>query len=300
MALDYEGVTELDSPTGTDPSPAVDPTSSAGTQNTEPSGQPIQGRENWMPQGRAEEMAQRRVERALEQQRQEFSREREQLLQSFDQRSQAQQQSIMQALQQRASQPSRTAEQETERRQALELLNDLVPGLRHMPALAQSHLDQRKQFEAFSQQFAQEIAQLKQARAQDFTSGEQGRLQQLAGQAGLSFANGQQFSQFEDYVAGVIRSNPEAHAAFVAGNREVLPWAFGIARQQMAAPLQAERARLAETKTNTGRLPPTNRGGGVPGAAPSLPKFNPDNPGAFQRDLSAKAREFLLERTGQS
>lgn len=196
-------------------------------------------------------------------------------------------------LRQRVQQPARTADEIAARQQARVALDDLhaehpilskLPNMvRAMPAVAQK-LDQLER--AMVQQQTQA--------AQTFARGEEGRLQGLAAQAGMRLTTPQAFAQLNDYVAGVIRGNPQALAAFQGGDPQVLPWAFAVARQQIIGAQQQANHALAQTKTATQRLPP-RMAGSIPGA-PALPKINADDPESvrgFERAMSARARAFL-------
>ena len=288
------GVTS-DSPPGTEvlPQQQTDP-SSAGTENTEQqSGQPFPGRQgNWMPQDRAEEMAQRRVERALAQQAQVFAAERQQMQEFFSRQSQQSQQTMLQNLQQRANAPSRTPEEEAQRRQATELLHDLAPGLKAMPALAQATLQQREQQAAL----AQRLGQLELTQARTFAMSEQGRLASMAQAAGLA-SSGPQLAALENYVAGIIRSDPRAHAAFEAGDPQVLPWALAQAKTDIDAQRQAARASVATTKSNLTRNVPPRIGGAQPGATP-IPKYDPKDPRGSMAKIHAGAAAAWEQMTG--
>jgi hypothetical protein len=284
-----QGVSTPESPTGIDPSVATDP-SSAGTQNTEQQGQVTDNRGNVIPSWRVNELVERASERALAQAEARFAQERQQLLQSFDQRSQAQQQTIMQALQQRAHAPSRTPEQEQERQQAQSALNGLLtdhPEWRQMqtyakagPALAQAAL---------------QIPQLQQQLAHTYTIAGENTLYRLATAAGLSTTE-QDFAQLNDDVAAVIARSPEAVAAFLSGDQRIVPAAFKMVRDQTAARDQRARAQVAQTKATTQRLPP-RMGGRQPGSPP-MPKFDPKDPRGSMAKIHAGAEADLMARLG--
>ena len=289
-----EQVASPESLTGTDVGPSQTDPSSAGTQNTEqPQGQVVtDSRGNVIPPWRVTEMVQQASERAVAQAEARFAQERQQLFQSFDQRSREQQQSIMQALQQRASTPSRTPEEEAQRRQATELLHDLAPGLKAMPALAQATLQQREQQAAL----AQRLGQLELTQARTFAMSEQGRLASMAQAAGLA-SSGPQLAALENYVAGIIRSDPRAHAAFEAGDPQVLPWALAQAKTDIDAQRQAARASVATTKTNLTRNVPPRIGGAQPGATP-IPKYDPKDPRGSMAKIHAGAAAAWEQMTG--
>jgi hypothetical protein len=282
--------------------PATDP-SSAGTQNTaQQQGQVVTDtRGNVIPPWRVNEMVQQASERAVAQAEARFAQERQQLLQSFDQRSQAQQQTIMQALQQRAAAPSRSPQEEAERQQAQHALNGLLsdhPEWGRMqqyakagPALAQGVIAGQQWQSAAEQR----MAQLEHRLAQSHVTGEERRLEQMAASAGIRTP--QDVAALNDHVAEIIARFPQAHQAFLQGDPRVLPAAFEQARQERAAYAQAGRAAFAETKTATRNLPPPLRGGGVPGsAAPAPLKFNPADPGARERAIWKQGRELLAEK----
>lgn len=283
----------LESPASTDPSVVADP-SSAGTQNTEQPGQPIPGRENWMPQARAEEMAQRRVERAIAQARQEmaqeFATERQQMQQYFAQQSQAERQALLQGLQQRVNQPSRSPEEEAHRRQAQELLHDLAPGLKAMPALAQSHMDLRAQVE----QLAPMVTQLREAQTRTFLQSEENRLYQLASAAGMKFASPQEVAELNDDVANIIARSPQALQAVLNHDQRVLPLAFQAYQKQNAAREQRARASVAQTKS---RMPPPRIGGSAPGSTP-IPKYDPKDHRGSMAKIHAGAAAAWEQMTG--
>ena len=287
-----QGASPESSP-GTDVLPQQTDPSSAGTQNTEQPGQVVtDARGNVIPPWRVNEMVQHASERTAAQLRQEFAAERQQMQAFYDRQSQAAQQTLLQGLQQRAAQPSRTPEEEAQRRQATEMLHDLAPGLKAMPALAQATLQAREQ----QAQLAQRLGQLEATQARTFAIGEQGRLAQMAQAHGLA-SNGQQFAALENYVAGIIRSDPRAHAAFEAGDPNVLPWALAHAKTDIDAQRQAARASVASTKTNLTRTVPPRIGGSQPGATP-IPRFDPKNPRGSMAAIHAGAEADLMARLG--
>jgi hypothetical protein len=284
------------------PVPSTDP-SSAGTQNTEQQqGQVVtDSRGNVIPPWRVNEMVQQASERAVAQAEARFAQERQQLLQSFDQRSQAQQQTIMQALQQRAAQPSRTPQEEAERRQAGTLVDGLLKehpewanALKYAkagPALAQAAIENQKANAAIMAR----QNQIEQRQMRAYISSEEGRVREMARSAGMSAQLGPIFHD----VTRIIQSDPEVYQAWVAGDPDALEYAFETARKERAGYAQPGRAALADTKTATRNLPPPLRGG-VPGspASPALPKFDPSNPGARERLIFKNAREAIRASVG--
>jgi len=282
------GVMSSESPT--EPVVTADP-SSGGTLNTQQPDQPTpNGRENWMPQARAEEMAQRRVERAMAQARQEFAAERQAMQQFFQQQSQQNQQALLQGLQQRAAQPSRTPEEERQRQEAQGALNGLLAenpewtrmlnGSKAAPAMAQAILDLQEQFKVAEQR----------ATAAHLRS-ETERLKSLASEAGISPA---QYPMLERHVIGLIRSAPDAHKALLQGDENVIPWALGEAKKFFAETNQAARAALNANKSATRALPP-RIGGTQPGATPP-PQYDPKDPRGSMAKIHAAADAAYRER----
>jgi hypothetical protein len=250
-----------------------------------------------MPQSRAEEMAQRRVERALAESRQQFSQqmsqERQQMHEFFSRQSEQSQKALLQGLNERAHQPSRTPQEEQQRQQALTALRGLQADdpeyvrmqtfAKHGPAIAQTVVQLRDQ-----------MAQMEARSAQSYVRGETARLQTLAGEAGLTFKTPAQFAEFENYVAGIIRSDPAAHAAFRDGDPSILPQALQVARRQYDAVRTSAQAALTQTKNATRALPP-RMGGSQPGAG-ALPQFDPKDPRGSMAKVHAAASAALSDR----
>lgn len=282
--FDEPGVTP-ESPTGTE----VQDGSSAGTLNTgTPSVQPSIPYERFKEVNDGYRAAEARAA-AAEARAQEFERSQGALTQRMQQ--------LERQLTQRANTPSRTPEEEQQRQIALRTLRDLhaddpdwqrmQQGSRALPTIAQALLQQQERFGQLEQRFAQ-----------SFATGQEGQLYQMARGAGLNVSTPEAWNAVNDYVAGIIRSNPEALRRFQNGDPSVLPAAFAVARQQIDATNRAARASLAQTKTQTGQLPP-RQGGGAPGTASPRPTFNPSNPDAIEKQVFDQARGFLTERMAQ-
>src|SRR5688572_26094746 len=135
--------------------PSTDP-SSAGTQNTEQfQGQVQDARGNTIPSWRVQEIRQQAeaqaYARAMADREQWQHEQRAQMQQEAD----AREQRLIQALQQRAQRPSRTAEEEQQRRQAQEVLHELAPGLKVVPLMGKSLVELNQRVEALTAQQAE-------------------------------------------------------------------------------------------------------------------------------------------------
>jgi hypothetical protein len=284
MAGFEEGVTP-DSPAGTE---VLDGASSAETLNT---GQPAPSQpQPTVPYERFHEVntgyrhAEARAARA---------EQAAQLLHDQLQQATQRHQSLEGQLQQRATQVARTPQQEEERQAAIKVLRELQsddPDHRTLqqlakaaPALVQALLESRQQ-----------ITQLREAHALNFSRGEEGRLYQMANAAGLPVATREQFEALNRYVAGIIRAHPEAHQAFVAGDVNIVPWALGLAKQDYDGQRQAARASLAQTKS---RMPPPRIGGAQPGSTP-IPRYDPKDPRGSMAKIHAGAEAALQAHLG--
>ena len=282
MAYD-EGVTQ-DSPAGTAVDSGVDP--SAGTQNT---GFPTPA-EHTIPYSRFKEVNDRSHHEAS---RAAAAEARAQMLEQQGQEYQQRLAALEQRLTQRANQPSRSPQDEEQRQQALTALRGLQADdpeyvrmqtfAKHGPALAQTVVQLRDQ-----------MAQMEARSAQSYVRGETARLQTLAGEAGLTFKTPAQFAEFENYVAGIIRSDPAAHAAFRDGDPSILPQALQVARRQYDAVRTSAQAALTQTKNATRALPP-RMGGSQPGAG-ALPQFDPKDPRGSMAKVHAAASAALSDR----
>ncbi len=283
---EYEGVTP-ESPAGTD---LLDGASSAGTLTT---GQPAPPpTEATIPYARFKEVNEYGRDAAAR------AAAAEQAVQMHQQQAQQLQQRLQALegqLQQRVNEPSRTPQEEQERRAALTALKSLQSAdpdyvkiqraAQALPAVAQALLQSQERQTQLEQRFAL-----------SFARGEEGRLYQLATQAGLSFQSAEHCAALNDYVAGIIRADPQAWAAFRAGDPTILPAAFQIARAQHDATARAPRAGLAQTKAATQRLPP-RIGGGTPGAAPP-PKYDPADHRGSMAKINAAAEAALQAALG--
>jgi hypothetical protein len=276
------GVTS-DSPAGTDLQGGAP---SAETLNT---GQPASPAEHTIPYSRFKEVNDERVQWAG---RASAAEQAAQLHQQSLQQTQQRLAQLESQLQARANQTSRTPEQEQERQAALKVLAELQsddPNYARMQKLAQAAPALVQEIMALREGYGR----LEQQTARTFISGEQGRLPQMAAAAGLTLT-AQQGAAFENFVAGIIRSDPKAHAAFVGGDQAVLPWAFDIARQQYAAQQQAARASVAQTKS---RMPPPRIGGSTPGSTP-IPKYDPKDHRGSMAKIHAGAAAAWEQMTG--
>jgi len=215
-----------------------------------------------------------------------------QLLREQGQQTQQRLAQLESQLQTRSQQVSRTPEQEQERQAAIKVLEELQsanPNYARMQQLAQAAPALIQKILAMEERQAR--SDERSARA--FIGGEQSRLPQMAAAAGLTLS-AQQGAAFENFVAGIIRSNPQAHAAFVGGDQRVLPWAFDIARQEYAAQQQAARASIAQTKS---RMPPPRIGGSTPGSTP-IPKYDPKDHRGSMAKIHAGAAAAWEQMTG--
>jgi hypothetical protein len=193
-------------------------------------------------------------------------------------------------LQERAARPSRSPEEEAQRQQASRALRELQsddPDYKKVlqlskaaPALAQAVI-----------QAQQQIAQLTQQHTQNFARAEEGRLEQMALASGMTFRNRAEFQELNDHVAGIIARYPQAMQAFLAGDPNVVPAAFEMARRQLAQHEQRARASVAQTKTALQRVPP-RIAGSAPGSPP-IPRFDPKDPrGSMARVHAAAAQAY--------
>jgi chromosome segregation ATPase len=199
-------------------------------------------------------------------------------------------QALESQLQERAARPSRSPEEEAQRQQASRALRELQqddPDYKKVlqlskaaPALAQAVI-----------QAQQQIAQLTQQHTQNFARAEEGRLYQMATASGMTFRTSAEFQEFNDHVAGIIARYPQAMQAFLAGDPNVVPAAFELARRQMAQHEQRARASVAQTKTALQRVPP-RIAGSAPGSPP-IPRFDPKDPrGSMARVHAAAAQAY--------
>ena len=279
---EYEGVTP-ESPAGTD---QYDGASSAGTLNTETTAPRT---ETHVPYTRLKEAIDRSHEYSA---RAAAAEQRAQMLEQQGQQYQTRLQEVERLLRERAERPSGTPEEERIRQEAEKALSQL-PGYARTSKYAQAVPLLARKLQEMEQRAAQQDARS----AQSFVANEQSRLPALATEAGLTFATPEDAQAFERFVAGIIRSDQDALAAFQAGDPRVLPEAVKIAKTHYDAPARASRAALATTKAQTQRLPP-RMGGSAPGAAvPALPKFDPADPGAreraFWKQLRSDAPDIL-------
>jgi hypothetical protein len=139
-----------------------------------------------------------------------------------------------------------------------------------------------------------QLAQMETRHAQSYARSESTRLQSMAGEVGLRFSTPAQFAEFENFVAGIIRSDPAAHAAFREGDPTILPAALHVARRQYDAARTSAQASLAQTKNATRNLPP-RMGGTQPGSG-SLPQFDPKDPRGSMARVHAAASAALSDR----
>ena len=284
MAGFDEGVTP-DSPAGTE---VLDGASSAETLNT---GTPAPSQpQPTVPYERFHEVntGYRQAEARAAAAEQAAALQQQQLYQAH-QRLQA----LESQLQTRATQVSRTPQDEEARQAAIKVLKELQsddPDHRTLQQLAKASPALVQEVLALRQG----LAQMQQTHAQTFSRGEEGRLYQMAQSAGLPVATPQQFQALNNYVAGIIRANPEAHQAFAAGDPGVVPWALNLAKQDYDAQRQAARASLATTKS---RMPPPRIGGSQPGSTP-IPKFDAKDPRGSMAKIHAGAEADLMARLG--
>ncbi len=202
---------------------------------------------------------------------------------------------LEQRLTAQANQVPRTPEEAQQRQLAIRALKELQaedPDHAQMlklakaaPALAQAVLEAQRQ-----------IAEIRQGTTLSFARSEEGRLHQLATTAGIPVATPQQFQALNNYVTGIIRSNPQAMQAFQNGDATVLPWALGLAKQDYDAQRQAARAQTSQTKTQLGKLPP-RIGGGPPGTPPP-PRYDPKDPRGSMAKIHTAAEDFLAQHAG--
>lgn len=278
-----QGVTS-DSPTGTE---VLDGAQSAGTLNTEQAAP--RPTEQTVPYPRFAEVNHgwRQAEA-----RAAAAEQAAQLHQQSLQQTQQRMAQLEGQLQTRANQTSRTPEQEQERQAALKVLAELQsddPNYARMQQLAKAAPLLIQKILAMEARQAQSDERS----TRSFISGEQSRLPQMAASAGLHLS-AQQGAAFEQYVAGIIRSDSEKLAAFLGGDQAVLPWAFDLARQEYAAHQQTARAAVAQTKS---RMPPPRIGGSAPGSPP-IPKYDPKDPRGSMAKIHAGAAAAWEQMTG--
>ena len=197
-------------------------------------------------------------------------------------------------LQERVARPSRSPEDEAQRQQALRALRELQsddPDYKRVlqlskaaPALAQAVVGMQQQ-----------LANLQQGHTQNFARAEEGRLYQMATASGMTFRDANDFQEFNDHVASIIARYPQAMRAFLAGDPNVVPAAFNLARQQLAQQEQRATARVAQTKTALQRVPPRMTGS-APGSAP-IPRFDPKDPRGSMAKVHAAAAQAYQELT---
>jgi hypothetical protein len=239
MAEFDQGVTP-DSPAGTDEQGAA---SSAETLNTGQSARPV---EPTIPYARFHEVntGYRQAEARAAAAEQAAGLHQQQL------QAQAQRVAHLESLlQQRATQPSRSPEQEAERQQAARALRELQsddPDYKRVlqlskagPAIADALVRTQAQ-----------LAQLEQRQRQTHVVGEEQRLYQMATAAGMRFIGGR-LAQFNDHVASVIARHPQALQAFLGPARRAAACAGAPSHAA-----RATRARLHATKSAPSRLPP--------------------------------------------
>jgi hypothetical protein len=285
MALEYEGVTP-ESPAGTDTQ--YDGASSAGTENT---GIPAPPPAHTIPYERFKEVNDGyRSEAAARAAAEARASQYEQQIQA----TRAEVAELRGQLQRSASQVPTTPEEAREQQAALAALrklNSLDPEYQKLvkehdthskivPLLTQTVLDLQKQ-----------MAGDRERNSAAYADAQRGRLYEMAQTEGMTFASMKEFSAFENYVAGIIRSDPNALAAFQRGDARILPAAVKVAKEQYDAPARAAKASLAQTKAATSRLPP-RIGGGQPGSPPP-PRFDPKDPRGSMDKIHAAAEAFL-------
>lgn len=278
MADEFTGVTS-ESPTESYDGAAP----SAETLNT---GTPAPQAEHSIPYSRFSEVngnwrAEQARAQMLEQQLNELRQQGQQRDMQFRQ--------LQDALRQRASQPSRSPEDEAQRQQALKALSELAA---EHPELSKAlkYSQVAGQHVQATVSLGQRLEAIEQQNRLAHARSEDARIDKMAKDDGLGNTPAE-LEAIRNLAAAFVGGNPQALALLKQGDPRVTDWAYAQAKAYTEQMRRQSTAALSQTKDQTRRLPP-RIGGSTPGSPPP-PTFDPKDPRGSMQKIHEAAERML-------